>query len=259
VNSVQELVVADLDDAWVNENIDGFTTVAEWRESVVERLTTNLLNQVRNVVVEKVTDALVALAEIETPEAMVAADLQRRVENTIRQFQSQGINIDQWMQATGQDAQSFVEGLRPQSQKAVKVDLALRAVVKAESLDATEDEIEREFESMADRTNEQAVREHQMAGSPKNKKIRFISVDQVRAAYQANDAVVDLAAEISKSKALDWLIHRVEYVDPSGKTLDSDVVIGHSEADHNHDHDHDHSDHDHSEHDHSEHDHAEND
>jgi ABC-type Zn2+ transport system substrate-binding protein/surface adhesin len=114
---------------------------------------------------------------------------------------------------------------------------------------------------MADRTNEQAVREHQMAGSPKNKKIRFISVDQVRAAYQANDAVVDLAAEISKSKALDWLIHRVEYVDPSGKTLDNDVVIGHSEADHNHDHDHDHdhSDHDHSEHDHSEHDHAEND
>ncbi|MEY3071412.1 MAG: hypothetical protein RL473_1519, partial [Actinomycetota bacterium] len=79
---------------------------------------------------------------------------------------------------------------------------------------------------------------------------------------QANDAVVDLAAEISKSKALDWLIHRVEYVDPSGKTLDSDVVIGHSEADHNHDHDHaehDHSDHDHSDHDHSDHDHAEND
>ena len=257
VNSVQELVVADLDDAWVNENIDGFTTVAEWRESVVERLTTNRLNQVRNVVVEKVTDALVALAEIETPEAMVAADLQRRVENTIRQFQSQGINIDQWMQATGQDAQSFVEGLRPQSQKAVKVDLALRAVVKAEALDASEDEIEREFESMADRTNEQAVREHQMAGSPKNKKIRFISVDQVRAAYQANDAIVDLAAEISKSKALDWLIHRVEYVDPSGKTLDNDVVIGHSEADHNHDHDH--AEHDDSEHDHLDNDHSDND
>ena len=77
MNSVQELVVADLNDAWVDENIDGFTTVAEWRESVVERLTTNRLNQVRNVVVEKVTDALVALAEIETPEAMVAADLQR--------------------------------------------------------------------------------------------------------------------------------------------------------------------------------------
>ena len=255
LNSVQELVISELDDAWVATNVDGFETVASWRESVVTRLSTNRLNQVRNGVVEKVTDALVELAEIETPESMVASDLQRRVENTIRQFQSQGINIDQWLQATGQDAQSFVEGLRPQSQKAVKVDLALRAVVKAESLDANEDEIEREFESMADRTNEQAVREHQMAGSPKNKKIRFVSVDQIRAAYQANDAIVDLAAEISKSKALDWLIHRVEYVDPSGKTLDSDVVIGHSEADHNHDHDHD--DHDHDDHDHDDHDHDE--
>ena len=248
LTSVQELVVPELSDAWVAENIEDFENVAEWRESVVDRLTTNRLNQVRNVVVEKVTDALIELADIETPEVMVAADLQRRVENTIRQFQNQGINIDQWLQATGQDAQSFVEGLRPQSQKAVKVDLALRAVVKAENLEATDEEVENEFESMADRSNEAAFREHQMAGSPKNKKIKFVSVEQIRAAYQANDAVVDLAAEISKSKALDWLIHRVEYVDPSGNVLDRDAVIGHSESDHQHDHDHDH-DHDDDDHD----------
>ena len=247
LTSVQELVVPELSDAWVAENIEDFENVAEWRESVVDRLTTNRLNQVRNVVVEKVTDALIELADIETPEVMVAADLQRRVENTIRQFQNQGINIDQWLQATGQDAQSFVEGLRPQSQKAVKVDLALRAIVKAENLDATDEEVENEFESMADRSNEAAFREHQMAGSPKNKKIKFVNVDQIRAAYQANDAVVDLAAEISKSKALDWLIHRVEYVDPSGNVLDRDAVIGHSESDHQHDHDHDEDDHEHDE------------
>ena len=36
------------------------------------------------------------------------------------------------------------------------------------------------------------------------------------------------------------LIHRVNYVDPSGASLDRDTVVGHSEADHHHDHDHDH-------------------
>jgi hypothetical protein len=41
---------------------------------------------------------------------------------------------------------------------------------------------------------------------------------------------------------LDWLIHRVEYVDDSGAILDRDMVIGHSEADHVADHDHDHDD-----------------
>ena len=241
VTAVQELVIAEATDAWVAENIDGHDAVEAWRDSVRTRLSNNRLNQVRNSVVEKVTDALAALVEIDAPESMVAADLQRRVENTIRQFQMQGINIDQWLQATGQDAASFVEGIRPQSIKACKVDLALRAVVLAEGLEASEDDIEREFEGMADRSNEAAIRQAEMQGGGKNKKIRLYSAEQVRAAYQANDAIVDLAAEIAKSKALDWLIHRVEYVDPAGNVLDRDTVIGHSEADH---HNHDHSDHD---------------
>jgi trigger factor len=231
VNAVQQLVLPDLEDSWVAENISGAESVAEWRNSIRERLESNRLAQVRNVVIDRVTDSLSELVVIEAPESMIAADLQHRVENTVRQFQMQGISIDQWLQMTGQDAASFVESLRPQSVKAVKVDLALRAVVEAESLHASDDDVENEFALIAARSNENAMREHQMAGAPKNKKVRLVGPDQVRAAYQANDAVVDLAAEISKSKALDWLIHRVEYVDPSGKVLDRDHVIGHSHGD----------------------------
>lgn len=231
VTAVQELVIAEATDTWVAENVDGHDTVESWRDSVRTRLSNNRVNQVRNSVVERVTDALVALVEIDAPESMVAADLQRRVENTVRQFQMQGIDIEQWLQATGQDSASFVEGIRPQSIKACKVDLALRAVVLAEGLGATEDDIEREFESMADRSNEAAIRRADQQGGGKKKRPRLYSVEQVRAAYQANDAIVDLAAEIAKSKALDWLIHHVEYVDPAGTVLDRGIVLGLTEAD----------------------------
>lgn len=237
INAVQQLVLPDLVDSWVAENVEGSTTVEEWRASIKSRLESNRLAQVRNVVIEKVTDSVAALVSIDAPESMVAADLQHRVENTVRQFQMQGISIDQWLQMTGQDAASFVEGLRPQSVKAVKVDLALRAVVEAESLHASDDDVENEFAVIAARSNDGALRQHQMSGSSKNKKVRLVSPEQVRAAYEANDALVDLAAEISKSKALDWLIHSVEYVDPTGKVLDRDTVIGHSHEDHDHDHD----------------------
>lgn len=240
INTVQELVLPTLDDTLVSENIDGFDTVADWRSSVSERLAISRLNQVRNGLIERVTDSLSALVELDPPESMVAADLQRRVENTIRQFQMQGLDLGQWLQATGQDAGSFVESMRPQSRKAVQVDLALRAIVTAENLVATEDEIDREFEVMAARSNDAALREAQSPGGKKNK-IRLVSAEQIRDTYEVNDALVDLAAEIAKSKALDWLIHRVEYVDPSGVSLDRDTVIGHSEAEH------DHSEHDHSE------------
>ena len=236
--AVQELVLPALDDTWVAEHIDGFESVDAWRTSISERLATGRLNQVRNGLIERVTDALVGLVDVELPESMVAADLQRRVENTIRQFQMQGLDLGQWLQATGQDAPSFVESMRPQSRKAVQVDLALRAIVAAESLAATEDDIAHEFEAMALRSNEAALRESQSAGG-KKKKPRLVTAEQIRAAYEANDALVDLAAEIAKSKALDWLIHRVEYVDPSGAVQDRDHVIGHSEADHDHHHAHD--------------------
>ena len=238
VSAVQELSLPEADDAWVAANVDGFDTLADWRDAVRERMNQARWDQVRQNLVEKVTDRLAELVEIEPPESMVSADLQRRVQNVVQQFSAQGMNLEQWLQATGQEPADFVESFRPQSVKAAKVDLALRAVVVAEELAASEDDVERELAGIAQRTNENAIRQQLMSGS--KKKPRLVSVDQVRAAYVANDALVELAAEIGKSKALDWLVHHVEYVDASGNALDSDTVVGHSEADHQHDHDHDH-------------------
>ena len=58
----------------------------------------------------------------------------------------------------------------------------------------------------------------------------------------------ELVAQIRKSKALDWLLHHVEMVDPEGNEIDRDLVLGHTHDDDGHDHDHD--DHDHDDHDH---------
>ena len=60
----------------------------------------------------------------------------------------------------------------------------------------------------------------------------------------------ELIAQIRKSKAIDWLLHHVEMVDPDGKPIDRDLVLGHTHDDtittttttHDHDHDHDHDD-----------------
>jgi len=238
VTSVQELVLPTLDDAWVAANVENYETVTTWRQSISDRLEEARWNEVRNGLVGKVTDSLAELVSVDAPESMVAAELQRSVQAVVRQFSMQGMDLSQWLQATGQEPDAFVESFRPQAIKSVKVDLALRAVVAGEGLAADEAEVERELAGIADRTNENAIRQQIMSGS--KKKPRLVTVDQVRAAYMANDALVDLAAEIGKSKALDWLIHRVNYVDPTGASLDRDNVVGHSEADHHHDHDHDH-------------------
>jgi trigger factor len=229
VSNVQEMVLPELTDSWVDENIGEFDTVEAYTASIAERISTSKLNQARNSFVDIVTTALAELVDVDAPESMVNGDLQARVQNTVQQFQAQGISIDQWMAATGQDAESFIATLRVQSEKAVKVDLALRAIAVAESLDVDDDEIDAEYARIAMQVGQKKA--------------------QVKRAYEANDAVTDLVAQIRKTKALDWLLHHVEIVDPDGQPVDRDLILGHSHDEHgghDHDHDHDHGgDHDH--------------
>lgn len=235
VSNVQEMVLPELTDDWVDENIGEFDTVEAYQASIAERISTSKLNQARNAYLDRVTTALAELVDIDAPEPMVASDLQGRVQNMVQQFQAQGISIDQWLAATGQDSESFVAALRVQSEKAVKVDLALRAVADAEGLDATDDDLAAEYERIAVQVRQKPA--------------------QVRRAYEQNDAVTDLMAQIRKTKALDWLLHHAEIVDPDGEPIDRDLVLGHThdeDGGHAHDHDHDHHDHDH---DHADHDH----
>jgi trigger factor len=233
VEKVQEMLLPELTDEWVDDNVGEFDSVDAFRTSIVERLSTAKLNQARNQFVERATSALAELVDVEPPESMVNGDLQQRVQNTMQQFQAQGIAIEQWLQATGQDPASFIEGMKVQSTKAVKVDLALRAIATAENIEVDDTDVEKEYARIAMQVRQKA--------------------SQVRKAYEANDAVTDLKAQIRKTKALDWLLEHVEVVDTTGAPLDRDVLLG-RDADHA-DHDHDHSAHDHHDHDHHDHDH----
>ncbi|MEZ5248117.1 MAG: trigger factor [Ilumatobacteraceae bacterium] len=96
VSNVQEMVLPELTDGWVDENIGEFDTVDAYQASIAERISTSKLNQARNAYLDRVTTALAELVDIDAPEPMVASDLQGRVQNMVQQFQAQGISIDQW-------------------------------------------------------------------------------------------------------------------------------------------------------------------
>ena len=216
VQSVQHRQLPDLTDEWVDENVGEFDTVEAWTASLRETIAERKLSAARQRAGTALNDALAGLVDIEVPEPMVAADLNQRVQGTIQQFQAQGIDFEQWMQATGQDPESFVESMRGQSELAVKVDLALRAVAVAENIEVSDDELEREYARMAMQYNQKAK--------------------DIRRAYEQNDAVSELISQIRKSKAFDVLVHSATYVDEDGNEIDRDALIGHTHDDHD-DHD----------------------
>ena len=211
VKAIQALELPELTDEWVADNTGEFDTVDEWEASISERLTEQKLQGVRQTVGFKLNEALVELVEIEAPESMVRSEMQNQAEQMVRQLQMQGIDFQAWMSATGQDPQQFIESTRPQAEQAVKADLALRAVATAEAIEVDDHELEMEYSRMAMQYGQKAK--------------------EVRKMYERNDAVPELMAQIRKSKAMDWLLHRVEMVDQAGDPIDRDLVLGHTHDD----------------------------
>jgi trigger factor len=205
VVKVQELQLPELTDAWVSDTFGEFDTIDVWRSTIAERMSASRLNQTRNSVVDRVTDELAKLVDIDLPEVMVEGDLRSRVRNTVETFQRQGIAIAQFLQITGQTEEQFIEQLRDQSRKAVRVDLALRAVASDRNFVATDDAVEVEFKRIADRAGVKPAR--------------------VKRLYEKNDAVGDLKAQIRKSVALEWLVREVTYVDTEGRPISTDLLL----------------------------------
>ena len=211
VTAVQQLELPDVDDDWVSENLGEHETVEEWRQALRERISQQRLEAVRNQYLGAVTSALVQLVDSEAPEAMVQNEFQARLKNTVDQLQARGVEIGQFLSATGQDPEAFTAQVREQSVHAVKLDLALRAVADAEGYEVTDDELDAEFVAIGTRLGEKPAK--------------------VRKAYERNDGIADLVANIRKSRALDHLRHYTEVVDPDGTPIERDLILGHSHDD----------------------------
>ena len=167
------MTTPELTDDWVSDNLGEFATIEEWDASLREGLEATKLNQARQSLVRAVNESLAGLVEIEAPESMVNADLNQRVQGTVQQFQAQGIDLGQWLAATGQDPDQFIESMRGASVEAVKVDLALRAVADAESLEVEPYDLDAEYARMAMQYGQKAK--------------------DIRRAYEQNDAVARTA------------------------------------------------------------------
>ncbi|MFM8958206.1 MAG: trigger factor [Actinomycetota bacterium] len=205
VTKVQELQLPETTDQWVADTFGEFSTVAQWRTVIAERMNESRLNQARNSVVDRVTDELVKLVEVDLPEVMVDGDLRARVRNTIDTFQRQGIAIAQFLQITSQTEEQFLDQLREQSRKAVRVDLALRAIASDRGFEADDADVDAELARIAERAG--------------------VKVKRVKSLYEKNDAIGDLKAQIRKSQALEWLVREVTYVDSEGRAIATDTLL----------------------------------
>jgi trigger factor len=199
VKKVQETVLPELDDAWAAEASE-FDTVEALRADLADRMLRVRRAQASMELREKVGEALADLVEDEVPEAMVANEMQERLQDLSMRVQAQGMRLEQYLAMTGADPETFSQELKDTATRGVKVDLALRAVAEAEGIECTDDDLTEEIEQVAVR----------VGATPEDVRERFERAGQISA----------VRSDLRKRKALEWLLDRAEVLDQEGAAID---------------------------------------
>ena len=141
VSEVREKSLPDLDDEFAAEASE-FETLDELRSDLRARLTPFKRAQSAVQVRAKTSEALAELVEEEAPQVLVDQDVQHRLDELFGRLQAQGISPDQYLGTIEGGPQAFLDEMRAGSARAVKANLALRAIVVEQDLDVTQDEID---------------------------------------------------------------------------------------------------------------------
>jgi trigger factor len=217
VKEVKAKVLPELTDEWAQENSE-FETVEEMKADLVERMTQVRRAQGASQLQEKVAEALAALVEDDVPEALVSLELNSRLQDLGMRLQAQGMGLEQYLMLTGRTQEQMIDELRGSAETSARVDLALRAVVTAEGIECTDDDLDAEIDEVASRVGEKPAK--------------------VRSQLERNDQLPAVRSDIEKRKALEWLLDHVEIVDENGDPVDRSLY---EPDEHDHDHDHDHA------------------
>ena len=86
---------------------------------------------------------------IEIPAPMIDTQADRMIDNFARRLQAQGMSMQQYMQFTGTTREQMMEQMMDQAKKRIQVRLTLEAVAKAEDIQVSDEELDKEVEEMA--------------------------------------------------------------------------------------------------------------
>ena len=166
VNHVYEETDAVLDDAFVAaRNIDGVSTVAEYRQYVYDNLMSSAKSQQETELERNVLEAVTANATFkETPEEMVSRYYDRLVKNLTTTASMYGIDLETFMAYSyGLAADEYEDELQKSAQSAAEQIMVMQAIAEKEGLTLTDEELQADLESSASEYGYDSVDAYQEA------------------------------------------------------------------------------------------------
>ena len=192
IKEIKEKELPELDDEFASE-VSEFETLAEYKEDVRKNLAEKKEKDAKNAREEAAVKAAVEDAEMDIPEAMLETQQNQMVEEFAQRITMQGLSMEQYFQFTGTNYQQMLEQVKPQAEERIKARLVLEAVVKAENIEVTEEDYEKELETMAEVYQMEVDKVKELMGEREKKNIM-----QDLAVRKAAEFVAENAKESKK-------------------------------------------------------------
>lgn len=150
IHEVKTKELPELDDEFAKDVDEEVDTLLELKAKTRERLEAQKQNAAKEAIQEEVIDKAVENAEIgEIPGAMIEEDVHRQMDQYLAGLQQQGISADMYYKLTGSSEEDLHKQFESGAQKRVKTNLVLEAIVAAEDIKASEEEINAEIKELA--------------------------------------------------------------------------------------------------------------
>lgn len=188
VHQIKVKELPELDDDFASE-VSEFETFEEYKNSVKAKLEEQAENKTKQEFENAIIEAVCEKAEVEIPQAMIDTQIDRMINDFAQRMQYQGMNLDMYLQYTGSTIEQMRENFKEQAEKQCKVTLVVEAIMVAEGIDVTDEEIEDKIVEMS--------------------KIYNMEIDKLKEVLRPEDKD-DIAKDIKFGKTIDMLVNKAK-------------------------------------------------
>ena len=153
VHEARRRELPPVDDDFVKDMREDCDTVAELREKLREELNEKAEAMATQNAQNKALEQVVANAEMDVPSIMIDDRLDQMLQEFEGQLQYQGLTLERFFQLTKSTRAEWRAAQQDRAEEAVKQDLVLEAIVKAEDIQAEQEDLDKQMQEIADSYN----------------------------------------------------------------------------------------------------------
>ena len=148
VLGITEKQLPEIDDDFAQDTTE-FDSLAEYKDDIKAKLLEEKEEAAKNAMENALVEKAVENAQMDIPDAMIDSQVDQMVQEFQQRVSYQGISFEQYLQFTGQTLDAMKESMRPEAVRRIQSSLVLEAIVAAENIEASDEDLEKEFERMA--------------------------------------------------------------------------------------------------------------